>query len=71
MKTIFIIFLSIVTVERSWETFLSNKSEEKGVISGGWTLWALTFIYILIIISTLIETVYIQRTSNHIISIIG
>jgi len=71
MKTIFIIFLSIVTVERSWETFLSNKSEEKGRIRGGWTLWALTLIYILIIISTLIEFVSIQRTSNYIISIIG
>ena len=65
MKSLFIIFLGIVIVERSWETFLSNKSEEKGVIIGGWTLWALTFIYILIIVSTLVEFIPIQRASNY------
>lgn len=71
MNTFFIVFLIFVVVERLWETFLSNKSEERGSISAGWTLWALTFVYILIIFLTLIELLFIQRTSNYAISIIG
>lgn len=71
MKIFFIIFFSFVIIERLWETFFSNKSKEKGVISGEWTLWALTFVYILVISLTLIEFLFVRRASNYIISLIG
>ena len=71
MKIFFIVFLSFVIVERLWETFFSNKSKEKGVISRGWTLWALTFVYILIIAFTLIEFLLVRRTSNYAFNLIG
>jgi len=70
-QVFFIVFLMIVIIERVWETFFGNKSQTRGMIFSKWTLWALTFVYGVIILTTLIEFFSIPRTINYGISAIG
>ena len=70
-QVFFIFFLIIVIVERVWETFFANKSQSRGIVFSKWTLWALTFVYGVIILSTLIEFFSIPRKINYGISAIG
>ena len=68
---LFITFMIIVSVERLWETFLSKRSLERGIIVKRWTLWALTVVYGLIMLLTLLEFLLIQRKLHYSISFAG
>jgi methyltransferase len=68
---LFIIFLAIVVVERTWEMFFRKTSREAGVIEYKWSLSALLITYILILCSTVIELFTVKRESSLIISLSG
>jgi len=68
---LFVIVIIVIVLERFWETFLSHKSHDKGIIENQWTLWGLTLIYGLIIFLTLLEYFIIIRKINYTISALG
>ena len=71
LQPLFIIFLSIVVVERAWEMFFRKTSREAGVIEYKWSLSALLITYILILCSTVIELFTVKRESSVIINLFG
>ncbi len=70
-KIIFVVFIIIVILERLWETFFRKKALETGSIVKKWTLWALTFVYILVMSSTILEYFFMQRRVNYAVSAFG
>jgi protein-S-isoprenylcysteine O-methyltransferase Ste14 len=61
----------VVGAERMWETFLTKRSFEKGIVFKRWTLWALTFVYVLIMLLTLLEFLFIHEAVHYSISFLG
>jgi len=70
-SVLFVIVIFVIVIERLWETFLSNKSQDEGIIENRWTLWGLTFTYGLINLFSLLEYFIVNRKIDYLISALG
>jgi len=66
-----VIFICILSVERTWETFYSFQEKRKHKLYGDWTLAVVSIAYILLIFTTLFEFFVFPAVLNSALSLYG
>jgi protein-S-isoprenylcysteine O-methyltransferase Ste14 len=66
----FLFFMLVMAVHRVCSTFLVS-GQEKGTISKGWTIYALSVVHVAVGISATLEYLFSNKQLNHLVTIIG
>ncbi|MCM8797812.1 MAG: hypothetical protein NC923_08110, partial [Candidatus Omnitrophica bacterium] len=70
-KTLFNLYVVLVTLERVWETFYTTKEKEPRKLAGDWTWILVIFTYLITGLSTIFEFFMFPKGLNIIVSIIS
>lgn len=68
---IFAVFISVMIVERAWETFKTSKEQRREEFHGDWTLAIVSFTYLLLFVFSISEFYLIGRKFNFYTTTLG
>lgn len=59
-----IFYIALVCIARTWETFFTSKGQKTIALKEDWTLPLLTLVYVLMLIGSIIEFYFTQKSIN-------
>ena len=64
LGVVFAFLVSVMIIERAWETFKTSKEQHREEFHGDWTLALVTFTYLLLFFFVISEYYFISRNFN-------